>query len=199
MPELVGVPLHVINQSGEVVRSFGGVPTEPISINFWTRWRPVTVTSDDHVWMGLVNRYRLESWSAAGTRQRVLERRSSWFEPWENHSGDVARDRPPSRLLSIATDEEGLIWTLVQVADANYKPLYPNDGRERPMYDIRDEAKISDTIIEVIDPRAARVVARQRFPEALNWFFGRGLVSEVNQNDEDDAEIRVHRLRLVRP
>lgn len=197
-PALAGIPLHLVDRNGGLRRSFGLMPDEPVRVNFWTRWRPTTVSPRGEVWLGMVNRYRLELWSLSGQRLRVLERKTSWFEPWQNHSGDVARDRPPPRLLSLRADADGLLWVLIQIADANYKPLYPPDGREHPMYDVRDEARISDTVLEVIDPRTARVIATQRFDGALNWFFADGLVSEVNQNDTDDTEIRVYRVRLQR-
>ena len=197
--DLAGVPLHVIDRTGKVLRSFGMMPNEPFKLNFWTRWRPVSLSGVSGAWIGTVNHYKVERWSLDGSRKLILERRAEWFPQWENWSGEMDVDKPPPRILSIHEDKEGLLWVLIMVADAKYKPIATRVGRrERRMYNVADEDSLNDTMLEVIDPKTGRLVTSQRFPQALLGIIDDDHVFGMGIDRDGDLEVRVWRMRLIR-
>lgn len=198
--DLIGLPFHVLERRATALRSFGELPNERVRYNFWTRWRPIAFAPPDHLWAARVNQYRMELWSTSrGQLVTVLERDARWFPPWTNHSGEIDVDEPPPRLLSMRVDAQGLLWVLTMVADANYKPIAQRiPGRERPVWTVADEARLNDTIIEVIDPTTGRLIASRRFPQALSRFVGSDLVLETIVDDEQDVALRLWSIRLLR-
>ncbi|MGH7470688.1 MAG: hypothetical protein ACRENP_22295 [Longimicrobiales bacterium] len=173
-PDLVVINGYVASRSGRVeplstvtfaggtvrmVRSFGKHPGEELP-QIW-EVRASLVRARDQVWEVPNTRYRLTLWDTTGAIVRVLERRPSWFSEPTTQSGGP--DRPPGPVVSgLAMDEQGLLWVVINVAAPTWRDAWPKISagtREVPSDAIQRE-KMYRTIIEVIDPRSARVVAR---------------------------------------
>lgn len=164
----VGWPLHVLSFAGgtaRVARSFGANrgelrpgPPDPLV-------RALSSASRGTVWSGEKLRYRLMEWGPTEGLVRMLERSPVWF------SGQSSGERllgtpstpPPPAVLYTEMDDSGRLWVFVRVAAPTWQIGWPRsvpaEAMEVSVGDIRID-RLFETRIEVIDPAAARVVAR---------------------------------------
>jgi hypothetical protein len=170
-----GSPFHVVEPFGGAgLRSFGydrrliTPRSERLAI---ARALAPSTTVPTQFWAAPRNRYVIERWDRDGTRDLVLERHPSWFEPYpDDVQATVGPDaRPRPRLLSLAEDSTGLVWTFILVPDRRWRAglARRSDESHGSYYDIADYHRYYDTRIEVIDPRTARLVASERVDDAL--------------------------------
>ena len=127
------------------------------------------------VWAARPDRYELTQYASDGTPLRVLKRVVEWFPDREVEGVvDPAKEPPAPYLRVIRVDEDGFIWTLVRVADADWSPAEEvgSISRERRY----------DSIVEVIDANRGMVVRSQRFPWHGHGFTNDGLV--VSQRED---------------
>lgn len=92
---------------------------------------------------------RIEKWDTAGTLLATYERRAPWFVPidlalWEAGKSQVGR----STIMMMAEDTRGRLWTVAHRISRE---------REAPLGQWYDGNV--DTVIEVLDPRRATVIA----------------------------------------
>ena len=119
------------------------------------------------VWAARPDRYELTEFALDGTPLRVLRREADWFPDREKEGAvSIAKEGPSPFLVAIRVDEQGLIWTMVRLADADWAPSdasgpFASWGRHY------------DSIVEVIDPGRGLVVKSQRFP----WY-GHGFTND---------------------
>lgn len=188
----VGLPFHEINAQGEIERSFGGDGPWDLSKHY-TGIRPMRA-SGDRVWSAGFGNYRLDLWTPDGVHQRTLVRNARWFRPWADRVQRSAEAMEHPRLTSIAEDGEGRLWTAILVPDPDWQER--SQPRERRIVDV-DLNPEFDTIIEVLDPRTERVVARTRFDAVISEFIGDGSLVYTRREDRDgDQVIDVWRVRL---
>jgi len=168
--ELFGVPLHLIDLSGkvaEILRSSNGhnrdrslPPASPPRSKF-------AVTADGRVWAAEESIYRLTQWNEDFEPIRVLVRKPSWWkQPSINLLG--TRTTPPlPHIRDVSIDEDGLLWLFIHTPRSTWREIWsriPEDAVEIRM-DQLNPVDLFDTLIEVIDLSAARVVARARLSE----------------------------------
>jgi hypothetical protein len=178
------VPLHVIGANGEVGRSFGAAPegVEPSVIGLDRRIAPAVPSG---VWVAHRNRYLIEHWGLDGKKTLTLRRDADWFAPWSVQSGPPHRARPDPTIREVRQDQEGRLWVLIRVADANWQPraLTPYGGNPGLLYFPGAHEELAyDSIIEVLDPRTGRLSASVRFPQ---YFLGFGSTDTVTSYEED--------------
>lgn len=194
-PELAGLPLHIADSDGRVLKSFGALPGEYTTGQFWERFRAIALSRAGGFWSLAPNRYEVGHWSGDGELQRVLVRQCSWCASWDTWSGAPARDRPPAIFGSVMEDTTGLLWVLTSVSDAKWTPYQPTAGRrEAPPPPMRHEDAMWDSILEVIDPSEGRLVHMQRFPLRY-WRLLPG--NRLWRLEERDDEVRIIVLRAA--
>ena len=177
--ETIGYPMHVVDREGRVVRSFGtDEPQYRPDLNSILT-RKVAPGQDGTVWAMAPARYILERWDpSTGERLQSTRIPSDWFrESIEPYTDEMVR--PPPRVAGLWEDEDGLVWTIVQDADADWEPS-PRANEHRPV-ERREWDRLHDWVIEVVDPGSGRVLASRRFSETL-WYRppSRILVSPVD-------------------
>ena len=161
-----GYVMHLIRPDGSVV-PFGPEGTV-------LRSRPSAsqrhlATAGKTVWAARPDRYELTEFALDGTPLRVLKREADWFPDREKEGAlSIATEGPSPFLVAIRVDEQGLIWTMVRLADADWAPSdasgpFASWGRHY------------DSIVEVIDPSRGLVVKSQRFPWYGHGFTNDGL------------------------
>lgn len=149
-----GKLVHVLGPDGRMQRSFG-VPRAGRARDA-TEMRPSAVGTQGDVWIapapGSGEGYVIERWSRDGRLLQLIRRDVPWL-PLTGYSDEPRA--PDFKFLHV--DGDGLLWVGVVVKDERWSESRPGehpDAREAEQADIR---------IEVIDPRAGRVLASVRY------------------------------------
>lgn len=121
-------------------------------------------------WAARPDRYELTEYAADGTALRVLKRDVAWFPDREIEGvvENAAKEPPYPFLRAIHVDEDGFIWTMVRLVDAEWAPVEEVGSLSREQR--------YDSIVEVIDPDRGVVVRSQRFPWQGDGFTNDGLI-----------------------
>lgn len=142
------------------------------------------------VWAARPDRYELIRYAADGTPLKVLKRGADWFPDRETEgvTSDPANNPPAPYLMDIHVDGEGLIWTMVRLADADWVPHVVDD-----LASIVGERRY-DSIVEVVDPGRGLVLRSQRFPWNGQGFTNDGLAVSKRKDDLGVTILEVWRL-----
>jgi hypothetical protein len=192
-PARVGYPLHLVNDAGRIVRSFGSAsgafrPDIP-----YFGYRTIAPAGPGQVWSAHLNQYRIELWSTEGRKLRELRRSVPWFPPYLV-SREPSRSVPPATLLGdVRQDRDGRLWVRIMVPDANWRRAVRPGGPHG--ITIADDNRYYDTVIEVIDPRRARLLASRRFDAAVH-FVGDDLLGAVVTGPDDVPYYHVWRVHF---
>lgn len=197
-PESAGLPLHLIAE-GRLVRSFGADPPIGDVRNSHLMHRMITAGSrGNSIWAGHLLQYALEEWDLDGHLLRRLERDVPWFRPQSRYGFVDAESPPGSGLQALHHDPAGLLWTAVRVPDERWRDaLY--EGRDpygRPMARFSDPSRYYDSVIEVIDIEAGRVLGTVRIDLAVGGFTGDGLLWAYEETELGEPKVRVLEVRL---
>jgi len=190
-------PLHLLNSHGDILRSFGGDSVGPAAEQRYAMLRRLALASGNRIWVAHFNEYRIELWDANGSHYLTVVRNADWFRPWDGIPirGEILHEKPRPRLTSVWEDTQGRLWTVINVADRNWKAL----GRHGPVpVGSVDLSRFWDTIIEVLDVRQGRLIARARFDESMPTFIGdAGMLHSTQETADGDIRIDVWRVRLL--
>jgi hypothetical protein len=192
-PQTFGRPLHIVDPSGRIRRSFG--ETEGIIAGgFEDALRRYVAPGDDGgSWAAHVYRYSIEHRGSGGELLKLIERYSDWGPDPTIESGLPGNpsDPPPRSLVTdIQVDDVGYLWMLVWVADEDWMAAFGDEKKRRSLHDLRD------TIIEVLDPMGRRVVARTRIDELAMGFSAPGIMYTWDDREVFD-KLKIWRLRLL--
>ncbi len=146
------------------------------------------------------NEFVIDLYDAKLQRVNRLERVAAWFEapsPENPERSDGSSDVPPtSRVLTAWEDVTGLIWIVALVRSPEWQPRTLRPGERlapdsplaaRPRY---------ETVIEVIDGAAKRVLARER--SVRKGHFSDGYEWQVLEAADGTQRLVGWRLRLQR-
>ena len=175
--------MHVVRPDGSASPL---VPAGPILQFRPSAYQRRLVAAGTTVWAARPDRYEVTQYAADGTPLRVLKREADWFPDREfEGTMDPLREPPAPYLSAVHIDEEGLMWTLVKLADAEWAPL-------ENVRAFGDET-YWDTIIEVIDPDLGGVLRSQRFPWVGDGFTSDGLIVSERKDDSGVTVLDVWR------
>ncbi len=198
----IGVPLHLFSRDGSYRRSFGDehVPVLPSSLSRTLRW--VAPSEPGRFWsLRESYRYRLEEWDTAGSLRQVLDRDPSWFLPYTERRTSTPTRPPSPYTTGLWRDSSGLLWVAVAVPSRTWAAgLGPARLAERQSwFPERDPHRVWDTVIDVIDPQAGRLVATMRLPGRYDLVAGPGLLGRVIEDPVDGwFLVQVFRVTLDR-
>ncbi|HUF51658.1 MAG TPA: hypothetical protein VMN60_12600 [Longimicrobiales bacterium] len=194
----VGYPLHVISRSGRVLSSFGAdLPSYRADLPV-LQMRKLASSPDGRFWAAGNSTFEIELWDAGGTRHLHLTRAGGLFEPWERSPGPVQAVRPNSSLTGV-WQEGGHLWLTFLVPDANWRPTVNLKSRaETPLPPLTPEELkgLWDTVVEVVDFRTARVVARTRFDAVMRPTFEGGYMYHYVEGSDGMPSFQVLRPTL---
>ena len=196
-------PYFVVGDSG-VVRSFGrGTDTSREAFALRAS-RRVASSRQGGFWSGHGNQYRIDYLDVAAPPKIVVRRDVPWFPKWATSAGPPSWiERPKSSLSDLREDDQGLLWTFLRRAPADWKPATNVSVRpELPirMPPINEFGKYIEFVIEVIDPQTGNVLATTRLPGSFGGgLVGKDMIAETHETPDGDIELILYRLALVRP
>ena len=159
----VGLPLHIVDEGGEILRSFGTdtaiYRSDLTSINS----RPITIDAEGMIWAGYAGQYVIDRYSPTGERLLRLVRNTDFFEPWVA-STPVDKANPPPPQLSALRVDKGLIWTLVNVPNPRYHEFLSSGADGKVIFEPSDYYRFYHSVLEVIDPITGIVKASKHYP-----------------------------------
>jgi hypothetical protein len=187
-PKKRGVPLHEIDRNGAVIRSFGDPERELDPRQPQRHWRALGLGSNNTIWVARADRYQIERYSDQGVLSKVFVSTPSWYQPWQRPAGSLSERRPFPRMNMVREDARGRLWTFTVVADSDWKPRpKPPAGKELMLPTVRERHALEDSIVEVLDPVAGRVIARARWPKPITgWWMPIAKDPIVFTKDVDD-------------
>lgn len=195
---VAGYPLHIFDRSG-VIASIGGghvvTPQSEIALH-----RTLGARGQNGVWAAHVMDYVLEGWSLDGRRTAFMTRRPSWFLFWSGIAWLANTAPPASSVSAIWQDEEDLLWVILNVADRQWQRVPSGaqvSGTERRGYAQEHADRLFDSIIEVVDPRRAQVIAQGRSDRKLTSI-GNGHFYSYEVDASGAPVYRIWRASLVR-
>jgi len=204
-PEHLGWPLHTVTFADSrtaILRSFGRNAGE-LRPGFEHELK-LTLSGPRaaHVWVAEATRYVLAPWSAEGQRLPTLERDAPWFA---GSAGDrPGRGGAPDPIVTgLREDPDGLLWVFILVAAPSWREAFPapEPGGSRygevPMSRIAFE-KMYRSVIEVIDTRAARVVARRSYDHPIIAALGDGVAAAYAVRSDAVPVLQILELELQR-
>lgn len=171
-----GMPLHLLSSQGVVERSFGAAgPLDP-KAHPWTR-RRVVAPSANGFWAAHVLSYAIERWSRDGKKLEELDREAPWFTPLEAPVFATSEHAPSPELVALREDASGRLWVLIVVAGPDWRRGLGTPSVKRGS--VVGWTKLDhipqllfETVIEVIDPVRAELLASQRVPGLYPFFVG---------------------------
>jgi hypothetical protein len=193
-----GFALLQISKQGSIVRRADELVAG--RLQEWLIDRGLTVgSSTGRLIVARRNEFVVEAYDMKLQRVMRLEREAPWFQGVEpagsGPSDGLFEAAPTSRLVSAWEDARGLIWAVAVVRAPEWEP------RARPSEPVKPGSPLFsrprfETVIEVIDPSARRVVARERTRERLE--FRDGYVWQLREAPDGSQQYFCWSLRVER-
>ena len=198
--DLAGYPLHLFDRNGKHVRSFGtDNPLYRADSNTYTM-RSLAL-GRSVMWAAEKTSYSVSRYDLTGKQSEQLARAADWFKPYLRVTPSTPT-RGPQPWLSDITVVGDTVWTAITVADRNFaKALDPRPIKMEgeTVYRILDDASMFDTVIEAIDTKSGRVVARTRIDDWFLRWTAPGEYLTYKESEEGFPVVQIWRAQLKRP
>lgn len=183
--ESLGYPLHLIDGSGRLIRSFGAENAVFRPDAFYSFQRYIAPSGEGSIWAAHHLQYVIELWDVEGELKDVLVRRADWFPPQFTQRRRTPDTPDYPAIHEIREDANGLVWVIVRVNQPNWSealgdPVESPDGR---YYPVEDFDGLMGTRMEVIDPQRAAVVASLQTDEYVHQFVDDRHVVSYREDD----------------
>ena len=193
-PERVGWPLHLLDDEGGIVRSFGSLQPMYRSDFVGSVDRTMAAVGEDLIWTAHLTEYRLELWDTSNTLRRALVRDLPWFPKWYRDN-PIGLDVPRKPILrDIWIDRDARLWTLVTRASERFADFV--EERMSGGYSWTSISEYHASVVEVIDAEAGCVAARGATETMLIASLGDGFYAGYEEKDAD-GYFDVWRLEVV--
>ena len=200
----IGYPLHLIDNSGAHVRSFGSTTGAQDLFGSRGMIRRFATPLGPHIWTARLDEYVLEQWDMDGRKLAHLTRQAPWFPPKERRPPNATNGthRAPLEMRAIAEDKAGLLWTLSLVPDREWRPrtLPPMPGAPNATYTPDSlRHKLHDSVLEVVDPARGVVLATRTLDTSFMAFIAPDLLVSYTEDAGGNPRYVVWRARMVTP
>jgi hypothetical protein len=162
-PDGIARPLHVLDHNGLVLRSFGdGFSNTTIA----------APTSGASAWVAWMDRYELVHIDTAGKVLARLQRNAPWL-PADRPSYWDYKGPPLPSLSALRVASDGLLWLLGHEPGPRWREAIPEIRSDGTIDPTRMQIEVlRNSVVEVMDPRAGRLVATAKFPGYIVGFVG---------------------------
>lgn len=172
----IGYPLHLLRTDGSI-HSFGSSAPEYRPGLPRLNMRLLAPARNGGAWVAHSTRYQVERYDAQGHLLARWTRAVPWFPA---NRGEVPADvelPPEPRVIAVAEDERGLVWILLLVPDPRHREAFGPDPHPSPpgrpqILVMEDENLYFDTVVEVFDPAAGRILASTRVDPSMVTLLG---------------------------
>ncbi|MGH9720845.1 MAG: 6-bladed beta-propeller [Bryobacteraceae bacterium] len=194
--ESVGWPLHLVDMSGpeaKVLKSFGLNDGELRPSSARRSGQHLSVSQSGGVWAIDELRYRITEWTQVGTVARTLVRDPHWFRGESSGLRGGRNTAPSPRIAGISQDADGNLWIFALVAAENWQSAWR--GRpalmsgEVPASSFPPLDSLYQTKVEVIDPKAGRIVAAGQTPLLILGTIEGGVKAVAHATNADGAPV----------
>ena len=138
-----------------------------------------------------------------GRLLKTLEPAAPWYRPYARVRSPAPNRPPVSTIYGSWEDENGYLWVIGDVASPNWKRFLAKEPKRVEgalVYETLDRQRMYDTVIDIFDPKANRLVASQRFPSrTFEYVIGDNLIGGIRETDEGVPYVAVWKVRLVHP
>lgn len=163
-PESVGWPLHlgaVSSRGFDLRKSFGPGEGEFRPIDYARTGQVLAPSNQANTfWSSDETLYRVSLWTQDGERALEFSRRPVWFATQSGNTLGTPNRPPQPRVSCIAEDKEGYLWVAVRMPKATWREGWPAISAAEYSLSAMAFEKMFRTNLEVLNPRARKVVAR---------------------------------------
>lgn len=201
--EAIGYPLHLLDQNGAYIRSFGSATgAQDLFASTSGTVRRFAAPVGETVWTVRADELVLERWSADGKKLAHTTRQAPWFP--NSHlppNANPGTHPDPPVVRSLSEDKAGLLWILTRVQDREWRPRTLPAHRDGTGPYVPDSLrhKLNDSVLEVIDPARGAVLATRTFDSLFMGFIAPNLLVSFDEDADGNPRYVVWRARLISP
>jgi hypothetical protein len=194
----IGYPLHLYSDSGRRVSSLGATGGKFEDSERWRLRRAASVSPRGTIWAGHIDRFRVDEWSATGEKLRTFTRTVSWMPPVTVRSAGVFGDRPTAHIEATTEDTEELLWVFSRVPSESWLEALgpPESERGTTSYPQRDQGRLYDTMVDVIDLRTGRLLVSTRHAGHIRFVLKPGVVARYREDSIGTPLLDILRIGL---
>ena len=193
-PSEYGLPLHLLNPNGQLVRSFGAAIDQQVAIGRdHVLYRVVARATDSTVWSSRVDSVALEEWSVTG---RLLRRIEGELARRANDIGvtEYSKQDPGPRLRHIQQSSDGFVWVIMTFpSGAATSNSVGEQRQELRAQGGESPPRALKTLIVAVDARSGRVLASRVHDDVIEGISSDGY---AYGRTAPDGAIQLWRLRL---
>lgn len=137
----------------------------------WGARRLARSRGDDGVWSAHWTRYEIGSFDLKGRPEVRVVRDAPWFPPRDDYvSGEGYSTRARPKTEGLVEPNDGTLWVAISEGDPAYEPPDLPPGAEGdPIDAYEDDNGRLDTVLEVLDIRQGRLLARAEVDPYLRF------------------------------
>lgn len=187
-----GLPLLVIGLDGAVIQEIGG--SDSVSMATGSP-RRIVPAPDGTIWtMPMTGSWRIEHWDLSGKLLAAHDRAPAWYPIIDAAEG---ADTPRPSVQDAWFDAAGRFWVLGKALDEHWKKGVDRavDSVADTTTTIDDPDKAHDTMVEVFDVAAWKMLAEARFDPSYPFAVEPGVLMRVRV--ENGGRRRAELARLV--
>ena len=193
-----GNMFHVVDTDGNPVASFGGLRSQRPGDEMALARHLVPHPPNRFISVRWTQQYEIEVWTSSGQRAQRFHRSVPWFLPYTGIWAPTPSRAPPPFVVGSWQDTRDRVWILTRVADPEWRralaELPPAEGQKR--YSMTNQHSGYDTMVEVLDLRAQRVVLSERIDERVSLVLAPGVIGILHENEDGSLRLSVNELSL---
>ena len=199
--ETIGLPFHLFDRTGVFLGAIGDRSRPFFSTSSYTIVHRIAPTKTGFWSVPAFGNYLIEHWSQDGKRTMLLRRTPNWFVTLpQGLSGKnpFTTDPPVSVVEGLWEDSKGLLWVMIRTADPARHEV-PAETVRTPEGNVSvpgEPDRVSDTIVEVIDPKAGILLVSQRFDQLFIRSMKGGRIAHIRENSNGIIAVEILELRL---
>jgi hypothetical protein len=192
-------PLHIYDERGRRVKSFGAVTGEFSETERWRLIRSASVGRRGTIWSAFVDSYVIEEWSDEGQKLRTFVRSVPWMPAVVARSDGAFGQVPNARIVALVEDESERLWVFSRVPSSEWRTALgpPRVAGGRTSFPQRDQGRLLDSMVDVIDLRSNRLLFTTRVNGNIRFVLSsEPTLAQYREDDDGTPLLDVLRISL---